>query len=481
MNYLSKLTMIVGVSCAFIFSSCNDDDAPLPTLGVAFETTALGVTTDVPSVDAVISLSRPVSVASELTITVTETLVQHGVHYTTNPAPENGVITISIPVGSDTASFNITRADGIPENSSIAFELSNLSGETDFQISGNTSLSVSFEAIVSPGFSLTAEMGGPTEPNQVYLDFSANLQTAAARDTWDLGFYAGNEDKVILNYSAYMMARALDKTDMNEVSAADTVDFAKAVVIATAGAHFFIDNPNRSLENLAIADVSGDASENNVYIINRGFESDSNATPDPGSVAVNSTPLGWKKIRILKDGDDYIVQHADIAATSFTETRISKDPTYNFNYFSFDSSDPVVVEPEKDKWDIVFTPSSNIAVFGPDGPGAYGFSDFVLSNRQGGVQVIKVTLDTDDTGQILPGQTTYDDFVLADINEDLFVSDGNAIGSGWRTVFSGTSAFANIFYVVKDPAGNNYKVQFLSLLSDEGIRGNPSLKYELLQ
>ena len=39
----------------------------------------------------------------------------------------------------------------------------------------------------------------------------------------------------------------------------------------------------------------------------------------------------------------------------------------------------------------------------------------------------------------------------------------------------------NIFYVIKDPNGNIYKLKFTGLLNNNGARGYPEFKYELLK
>lgn len=478
MKYFYKLSFYALAGLLLFSVACGDDEAPLPVLGVAFETTAVGIANDATEATVNVSLSRAVSVASTLTITAVETGIVAGTDYSTSPALSGGSITLDVAVGETDASFTVTRlAEVIAPGSSVVFTLSSITGDENSEISGNTSITVTFDAISSPGSSFTAEIGGPTEPNKVFVDFSLNNQTTAARISWDLGFYSGSEDKVILNYSTFMMAQPLDKTDMNEVTSADTVGMGSTMIIGTSGADVFIDHPDRDLDKLAIADISGTDSENPVYIVNRGA-GPGEGNVDPGSVDVGGTALGWKKIRILKSGSDYIIQHADIDATTFEEVTVSKSATANFTYFSFENGANIEVEPAKEQWDIVFTVSSNIINFG-FGNGAYGFSDFVLSNRQGGTEVAAVVLERDDNGEIVAGQTGYDDFSAADLGSVTFSADGHTIGSSWRSVFSRT-AHSHVFFIVKDEEGNNYKVQFLGLLDDQGNRGNSSLKYELL-
>ncbi len=473
MKSVKQLLTISSLAILLVVSSCSDDDGEIATLGVAFQTTALGLTSDMGSLDVAISFSRATIEDIDVTIAVTETGVIAGTDYSTTPAIAAGTLTINIPAGSESASFTINRtADVIAPGSSVSFALQSVDGETNVEISGNTELEVSFEAIVSAGSTIEASVGGPTQPNMVFVDFSLNAETAAARTSWDLGFYTGTEDKVIVNFATYGMAQALDKTDMNSVTAADTVGFAAIQTIGTAGAHIYIDNPDRDLDKLAIADISATDSENNVYIINRGF-GPGTGDVTVGSVNVDGTERGWKKIRILKSGNDYVIQHADIAATTFEEVTVTKDPTTNFVFFNFEDGSDITVEPAKDRWDIVFAISSNIIDFGA-GDGAYGFSDFILSNRQGGVQIAAVDMD----------HSEFDNFGSSDLTSMTFSEAGNIIGSNWRIFDFATFGFTintSVFYVLEDSEGNFYKFRFTKMYSDQGERGYPEVAYELIQ
>ncbi|MEM9859605.1 MAG: HmuY family protein, partial [Bacteroidota bacterium] len=403
--------------------------------------------------------------------------------YSTTPGISNEELVLNVPAGQQSASFSVRRlVDFIPAGTSVKFTIAEIDGEPETQISGNVEIQVSFEAIAAPGSTENPLIGGASQPNQVFFDLSLNAEVTAERASWDLGFFSGASDKVIINYSTYSLAQAIDKTDMNSVTSQDTIGFSGQQVIATPGAHIFIDNPDRDLENLAIADISATDSENKVYIINRGGGPGSDDVAIGSATNVASVNRGWKKIRILKDGNDYVVQHADINATTFSETRITKDPTYNFNYFNFENG-AVKVEPEKDRWDFVFTISSNVINFGA-GLGAYGFSDFVLSNRQGGVEVACIGVKRAVFGQVIdPGPgVVYDDFTADDLDEDYvdFSADGNTIGAGWRSVLGNRIAYDDIFFLVKDSEENIYKVQFLAITDANGVRGNTSFKYELL-
>ncbi len=477
------LALILFTILVFSLSSCGDDDDPLPVLGVSFETTGVGISDDSDEATISITFSRATSVESSIRIEVLETGVANQTEYSTTPGISNGELLLDVPVGQESASFTVRRlVDFIPSGASVTFTIAEIVGEPETQISGNVEIQVSFEAIAAPGSTEEPLIGGAAQPNQVYFDLSLNEEVTVERLSWDLGFFSGASDKVIINYSTYALAQAIDKTDMNSVTSQDTVGFSGQQTIGSDESQGLRVNPDSDIQSLLIADYTAMDSENQVYIINRGAGPGS-GNVNPGSQDVGTVDLDWKKIRILKDGNDYIVQYADIDATSFSETRITKDPTFNFNYFSFENG-AVTVEPEKDRWDIVFTVSSNVIDFG-GGLGAYGFSDFVLSNRQAGVEVACIGVKRAVFGAVIdPGPgVVYDDFTADDLDADYvdFSADGNTIGSVWRSVLGFPLAYDDIFFVIRDTEGNIYKVQFLAITDENGIRGNTSFKYELLQ
>src|SRR5690554_6633741 len=78
---------------------------------------------------------------------------------------------------------------------------------------------------ISPieGATVSAEVGGPTQPNQVWIDLSNPENTAipTLRTDWDLGFYNGTEFRVILNNSILMAAAAIESNDIDAVGQSD--------------------------------------------------------------------------------------------------------------------------------------------------------------------------------------------------------------------------------------------------------------------
>jgi hypothetical protein len=330
------------------------------------------------------------------------------------------------------------------------------------------------------GATLQPTVGGPNQPNQVYLDLSAEESKSVNRAAWDFGFSTGSDFRVIINGSLKMAVKKLATSDITLPQVSD----ANVAVGAgtTAASNGFVDNPTGVLAGAgaglgtAIAEISATDADNKVYLVNLGFAVSTTA-PAVGSVSVDGDARGWKKVRILRNGTGYKIQYADLASTTFTEKTVSKDAAFNFSFFSLTSGNTVAVEPEKTKWDLNFTTFTNYLNAGTSDV-TYGYSDFIVTNAKGGTRAYQVLVAAD---------VTYAAFTKASVVEANFTAsatDQRIIGANWRSG-GGPTSLPSIrtdrFYVVKDAAGNYYKVKFLSLTNDKGERGNPVLEYAILK
>ena len=320
-------------------------------------------------------------------------------------------------------------------------------------------------------------VGGANQPNQVFLDLSTETATPVNRASWDFGFSSGADFRVTINGAIKMAVKQLATTDM---SITQTSDANVAVGAGTnASSNGYCDNPTGVLAGAglgigtAIAEVSATDADNKVYLVNLGFAV-STTTPNLGSVSIDGNARGWKKVRFLRNGNGYKIQYADLTSTTFTEKTIAKDSEFNFTFFSMTSGTTVAVEPQKTKWDLNFTTFTNYVNFGSEV--TYGYSDFITTNMRGGTKAY----------QVLTAEFTYDAFVKANIVENNFTvsaTDQRIIGSNWRNG-GGPSTLPSVktdrFYVIKDVAGNYYKVKFLAMTNDAGVRGNPTIQYAIL-
>jgi len=387
------------VICVILFTACtNDDDSDSGTLTpqdfvVAFENPSANFSTD-DDADINLVFSRTATEDGTITVGYTTTNVDYGTDFTTIPSGESGSIQVSFSSGDDATSFTVDKLEEAIEGEikSILFTISDIS-IIDATTSGNTDLSISFEETAALGGVIAPNVGGANEPNQVFIDLSAQSQTESRRDAWELAFYSGDDFRVAINSTIYVSGAALSSTDIDAVTSTDTevVDFQPLMTIGQEGANAYVDAVDGDITGTAIAEISSNDDENPVYLINLGNaipESD----PPAGSSDVAGDPRGWKKVRILRSGDDYVLQYADLDDTTHTEVTINKTAGYNFTFFSLDTESEVSIEPESHLWDLSFTVHTNVISFG--GPlGAYGFSDFSITNRKGGTTVYSVSTD----------------------------------------------------------------------------------------
>lgn len=473
-----KLFKLLSLLLAFLVVSCSQDDdslAPTPFV-VGFQFSSIDLDSFGEEIVVDLSYSRASTATGSITLSITESAnAQYGIDFTTIPQAIDNQITLNIANNESANSFVFQKINPLNDiNAVVEFEIVNIDYQDDnpnviTNIQGNTTSS--FINSASLGGSLQPNVGGPNQGNQVFIDLSKNISTEVIRDSWDLGFYGGEAFRVGINGSVYMMAAPLSTNDIDSINSTneEITNLQPLMSIGQVGADAYIDNVSGDINGTAISQISVSDAENVVYLINLGYEVGTGAT-NPGSVDVTDDPRGWKKIRILRSGDDYVLQYADLDDTTHQEVTISKDPNYNFTFFSFNTNQFVDVEPEKLKWDLSFTVFSNQLSFPGGGSGAYGFSDFVIHNRKGNVEAYMINTS----------EFEYNDFNLNDVNSSNFLEHQTTIGSNWRSVFNGGSVHTDRFFIVKDPSGNIYKLKFIALTNENGERGYPEFEYELL-
>lgn len=433
----------------------------LPDNYIVYTSDAQGIAENENSIVVKVKLTRGTNENVPIVINISEQGAQYGAKYTTTPAATSNVINITVPSGNNEASFTINKIPGalFEGTEKLVFDL--YSSGSPVLIGTTKQLTLSFAELVAVNSEYKIEGGGPTYPNKVFIDLSANRQTPVLRTTWDLGFYSDVDDfRVILNSSSAMMAKQIAKNDLNSVTAADTIGFSSDLAFSGTAPNpatlTYIDYPSGDLSRTAIAAIAADANDNKVYIINRGT-----------GVGSPAPARGWKKIRIIRNASgSYTLQHADIAATTFSTIDITKDDAYFFKYISFETG-AVNVEPQKKKWDIAWTYFTN--VFGTGAAEApFLYQDIIIQNRNV------------DVARIMTSSKTYEAFTEADIVAQSFSSAQATIGSDWRATFPSASAKTDRFYVLKDGDGNYYKLRFKGI-THGGERGYPTVEYALVK
>lgn len=454
--------------------SCKDDNGvDSGPAAVSFAVPSANLTEDV--TDVVISFSQTTSAAGTITLGVAETEAEYGVDYTTNPTGSASQLTVPFEVGVSKVVFKFNKlvpaVEGEVKN--VKYTINAIS--TNYEIKGNTTTVLNFNETALTGKSLAPQVGGPSQANQVYIDLSSGAMTTVPRVSWDLGFYSGNEFRVILNNSVKMSAKSLNSTNLATLVTEDNT----MLISQGSGSLNQVDDPTGVITGTAIAEVSANDAENSVYLINLGSNPGS-TPPDLGKPAADSgSHRGWKKVRILRNGNSYKFQYADLNATTFNEVIIDKNAAFNFSFFSFTANATVNVEPQKEKWDINFTTFVNTVNMGGGQMIPYFYPDFIVNNNRGGALAYSVST----------ADFSYDSFTMANVDQSKFINDQRGIGSLWR----GTSApgpngdpmsqfvlKTDIFFVLKDPAGNIYKIKMTGGALPNLERGHPTFVYSLL-
>jgi len=304
--------------------------------------------------------------------------------------------------------------------------------------------------------------GGPSAVNSVYLDLSTDIQTSVARSSWDLGFYDGDLFRVSINNGNGASAVAVDKTDINAVSLADIdADTLQIKLGEGDGSLKVIDDPVAAdITKTAIAEISATDESNKVYVFN----------PAGGSHSIPFDETNLWKLRILRKGDGYTLQYAKLSETTFKTLEITKDAKFNFKMVSLSDGAVVPGEPERTAWDIKWGWSMYYINMGFITP--YSFSDLIFINHLGGVQA----------AEVLTSSVSYAAYTDTSIANTTFSGSYDVIGSKWRSTQPATGATTDRFYVIKDAAGNIYKLKFNSMgAGDAGVRGKPELEYKLVK
>lgn len=470
---MKKSALLFLSVLAVAFTGCNDDENSESTpLVAAFMNPTANITDAATPVE--VKFSQAAGAAGTVVLNVEATNVVYGTDFTTDPAVVANTISIPFSSGATSAVFTFTKLiDAIEgEVKNVKFTIASVSiDNAEVPVAtNNTQLNFNETAIVTN--TAISENGGNTVPNQVYIDLSSGATTEVVRTSWDLGFFGGSEFRVVSNGAINKFAvKQLNTTNIDEVQAEDP-----AVTTGNyeASNMAYVDAPYGNISGTAIAEVSANDAANKVYLVNLGDAI--SATPGTGTgVALTGNPRGWKKIRVLRSGNDYKLQYADIAATTHSEVIIPKSATHTYTFFSLVSGNTVAVEPEKTKWDINLTCFTGETFYGTgESAGAYYFPDFAVTNTKNGVRAY----------QVMTADFAYDSFTLANVNnanfETVLAADQRAIGTNWRATFP-LQLRTDRFYVVKDAAGNAYKLKFTAMLNAAGERGHVTFDYQLLQ
>lgn len=454
-----KIRNIVSLAVLILFAQCSEDETPSP-FTVNFGSSQLSIAPSSPEAEIKITFSRPATEAGNIQISLSSEGLEYGEtkDFYTTEAFENNTISLSFDKGDQEVLFKIQSGSSSDVTRDVTLTLTIRPDAQEQFIAGNTHvMSILFsENFISKGASLTLDAGGEGFIYRAFLDLSKAVVTSIAVDDYDLGFYTGEGFYVTLNASAYLMARPLTKNDLKDVTASDTVGFSYEMGIpppnfdASIGSVAWIDSPDGLLTTTAFGEISAVDTENKVFIIKRAKGN-------------------WQKVRVLRNGTGYKLQHADLAATAYETIEITKNDDYDVITVDLDKG-IVAATPTNDRWDLMYSTYTEVLNFGGDIP--YAFKDYITINRS------DVTVAT-----VMMADFAFETFTSAQMTGLTFKTEVNAIGSSWRKGGGPNSApevHKDRYFIIKDGENNSYKLRFTQLTSDTGERGKPSFIYEIL-
>ncbi len=414
----------------FVLNACSKhkDDNPNPEPNPNPPVTAMGVQFDTSQqyfddtilYRVTVQTKDPVKQDVSVKITYTSKKYVYSKNFTTTPASDNGVVLLTIPAGQKSAYFDIKIDPTYLRDGDEEIRCKLDSAGTTMPLGATRESVLLANGFVEKYIDMDRGYDGK---NRVFINFDKLTATAIDRNSWDLGFYSGQDDyRVLLNAATGMLAFRLDKNDLTNVSAADTVGLIRAQTT-----YLNVDNPNGDLTKTAIAAISATPEDNKVYIINR--------RPGVG----NPTTGAWKKVRILRNASGgYTLQQADIASTTFYSVNITKDDAYYFNYISFENG-AVIGEPKKEDWDIVWT-SSTISRKGPEETPQPFFLHHVLQQNRN----TKLTVG--------PDNIEYQKFNNGDVQNLTFNTYKTITGMNWSS-----SGSDGAYYIIRTSRNTLYK------------------------
>ncbi len=461
------ITFSLVAGMAVVLNSCKKDDPPLPPITVAFQATEIGLDAEDNEATINFTLSRAETAAIPVTINMVGSGVSYGTDFTTSPEATGSDIIVTVPAGSTTASFKVTKKTGLllAGTESIKFTIG-ASGELT---TGNIKETIlKFSTIVSEGstsFEMPGNTGESPYGNMVFVDFSNNAVVLRDRKSWNLGFKSGTDFRVILNHAYQSVAGVTTKTDIAQVTEADAADI-ELNFSPGGGLLTNVDDWTGDLTKTAIAEIAANDDDNKVYLV----ASESN----------KANAADWFKVKITRKDDGYKVQYARLSETTIKTIDVPKKDDFNFTFLSLENDAVVDVEPKALNWDIQWGYSTyNSGLNTP-----YWFQDFIVINSVAGAQAAEVLVfEADGTTPAIEATTKsrFEAFSASNLSSVTLSGNRDAIGSKWRSTV-GSGIRRDRFYIVKDPLGNIYKLRFISMgVGDAGVRGKPEIDFKLIK
>lgn len=280
-----------------------------------------------------------------------------------------------------------------------------------------------------------------------YYDLETNSFVGSNhREVWDLAFdntLTGNWN-VELNGGKKMRVLKLNTENIQENT-----------VAPAANADWLHDDFDATVFS-AWNILSANSERNNVYLVDLGSN-------------LQGLPIGYKKVRILPSAlNEYKFETANLDGSEYKVHSCTKDPDYNFNFFSFNNGGTwLKVEPPRATFDIVFRQYTDKSYY-------LNMIDFEWYSVNGSLMNHSGNMEAtiDSSGK------SFEAVLLQDVGNYAFNSKLNAISYAWKAFNFSTQTYSvkDWIFIIKDRKGEYYKLQFLSFVNAGGEKGYPTFQ-----
>lgn len=293
---------------------------------------------------------------------------------------------------------------------------------------------------------------GELYTSQMYFSLDANqiLKTNLTTD-WDIAF-ADTEGRIdiILNYCTMAKVARITNKAYDEINLADT--------ITISANEWQYDNSQGHLDSLAISDWYSTAAskiKDNVFIIDRGIDA-------------KGTQIGKFKITDFAN-NTYHLTYTDLKTNITNNVQIKKTGKYNYQHLSFATGTILQLEPEREKWDLLFSKYTTLLYTESGVPTWRSVTSVLINPFFDEVAVIQDTTFETIDNSIIPSLT--------------FTKNRDAIGHDWKTYQFKTASYIvsdKKIFIIKSASGFYYKFHFIDFYNDAGIKGSPKFEFKKL-
>lgn len=276
----------------------------------------------------------------------------------------------------------------------------------------------------------------------IYFDLGTNQNVGeSSKLNWDLAFSCSNEQPFIkMNGGKVMLAYKVTNQTFEQVSS--------AAALTTNGRS---DGPTGAISELVI-------NEPGVYIVGKGMDFD-------------GEDMGNFKMEIIQhDATQFIGRFANINGSNEQTITLLKDANFNFVYMNWNANGAIShpsIEPEKEKWDIVFTQYTEI-FYEPD------YMPYL---------VLGALTNSYRTQAVLASDSNFEAIDLATAESIIFNANINNIGYSWKSYQFDVNKYVVDFekiFIIKDQEGYYYKLRFIDFYDQSGNKGTPTFEFQRL-